>query len=49
MRICNRLFAALASLALIAAAANARAEVSEVSVAQQYGVSFLPLMWMEHN
>lgn len=27
----------------------ARAEVSEVNVAQQYGASFLPLMWMEHN
>ena len=29
--------------------AGARAEVSEVTIAQQYGVSFLPLMWMEHN
>ncbi len=30
-------------------AAPARAEVSEITVAQQYGVSFLPLMVMEHN
>jgi len=33
--------------ALIAVAGNARAEVSEITVAQQYGVSFLPLMVME--
>ena len=48
MRIRNRLFAAIA-ITLFAISAGARAEVSEVSVAQQYGVSFLPLMWMEHN
>jgi NitT/TauT family transport system substrate-binding protein len=30
-------------------AGGARAEVSELSVAQQYGVSFLPLMLMEKN
>ena len=40
------------SLALIGAlsfatAANVRAEVSEITVAQQYGVSFIPLMVME--
>jgi NitT/TauT family transport system substrate-binding protein len=29
------------------AAGNARAEVSEITIAQQYGVSFLPLMVME--
>ncbi len=28
---------------------RAGAEVGEVTIAQQYGVSFLPLMWMEHN
>src|SRR4029078_12625247 len=28
---------------------GARAEVSEITVAQQYGVSFLPLMMMEKN
>src|SRR5262245_40209158 len=30
-------------------AGGAKAEVSELSVAQQYGVSFLPLMLMEKN
>jgi NitT/TauT family transport system substrate-binding protein len=40
------------SLALVGAlsfatAANVRAEVSEITVAQQYGVSFIPLMVME--
>jgi NitT/TauT family transport system substrate-binding protein len=30
-------------------AGGARAEISELSVAQQYGVSFLPLMLMEKN
>lgn len=37
------LCAALASVAAI----GARAEVSEITIAQQYGVSFLPLMVME--
>ncbi len=37
-------FALLGALSLAA-----RAEVSEISVAQQYGVSFLPLMVMEKN
>src|SRR3954469_10617654 len=32
----------------LAAASPAAAEVSEITVAQQYGVSFLPLMLMEH-
>ena len=41
-----------ASLALgvalsLATVANVRAEVSEITVAQQYGVSFIPLMVME--
>ena len=31
----------------ITAATDIRAEVSEITVAQQYGVSFLPLMVME--
>jgi NitT/TauT family transport system substrate-binding protein len=34
---------------LVAGASAARAEVSEITVAQQYGVSFLPLMVMERN
>ena len=49
MRIRSRLFAAVATILLAAATAGARAEVGEVTIAQQYGVSFLPLMWMEHN
>lgn len=49
MRIRNRLFATFATLVFFVATANVRAEVSEVTIAQQYGVSFLPLMWMEHN
>ena len=39
---------AAVTLALLAAPA-ARAEVSEVTIAQQYGVSFLPLMVMERE
>jgi len=34
---------------LLAMPAAARAEVGEITVAQQYGVSFLPLMLMEHS
>jgi NitT/TauT family transport system substrate-binding protein len=37
------------ALLVLVTAASARAEVNEVTIAQQYGVSFLPLMWMEHN
>jgi NitT/TauT family transport system substrate-binding protein len=37
------------SLAVAATAPSAKAEVSEITVAQQYGVSFLPLMVMEKN
>ena len=40
-----RAFAALLGLATVAPAA--RAEVDEITIAQQYGVSFLPLMVME--
>src|SRR4051794_34881074 len=39
---------ALLVLAL-AAAPSAHAEVAEITVAQQYGVSFLPLMLMERD
>jgi NitT/TauT family transport system substrate-binding protein len=46
MKVVNRVV--LASL-LAAMAATATAEVSEISVAQQYGVSFLPLMVMERE
>jgi NitT/TauT family transport system substrate-binding protein len=38
-----------AAALVIASAVTARAEVSEITVAQQYGVSFLPLMVMERN
>jgi NitT/TauT family transport system substrate-binding protein len=40
---------ALAAIALVAVACGVRAEVSEITVAQQYGVSFLPLMVMERD
>lgn len=39
----------LVSFALIASAAPARAEMSEIKVAQQYGISYLPLMVMEEG
>jgi NitT/TauT family transport system substrate-binding protein len=38
-----------AAAALLAGIAQARAEVSEVTVAQQYGVAFLPFMIMERD
>ena len=44
MRIRSRLFAAFATLVLFFTVASVRAEVSEVTIAQQYGVSFLPLI-----
>ena len=34
---------------VLASVAGARAELSEVTIAQQFGVSFLPLMLMEHQ
>lgn len=40
---------AIASLAVGACAQSSRAEVSEISIAQTYGVSFLPLMVMERQ
>jgi NitT/TauT family transport system substrate-binding protein len=46
MRFGKVTIALCAALAAIVAG-NARAEVSEITIAQQYGVSFLPLMVME--
>lgn len=40
---------ALSAALLFAPGPNARAEVSEIIIAQQYGVSFLPLMVMQKN
>jgi NitT/TauT family transport system substrate-binding protein len=40
---------ALCAALMAAAATNVRAEVSEITIAQQYGVSFLPLMVMEKS
>ncbi len=37
------------SLSLAVVAATASAEMAEINVAQQYGVSFLPLMLMERD
>ena len=39
--------AAVVAVALFAAGAPARAEMAEINVAQQYGISYLPLMIME--
>jgi NitT/TauT family transport system substrate-binding protein len=44
MRFCKATIAVCAALAV---STMARAEVSEITIAQQYGVSFLPLMVME--
>ena len=41
------LWAASIAAALVALSASARAEVSELKVARQYGISYLPLMIME--
>src|SRR3954449_1353310 len=40
---------AILAAALVLAATGARAEVSEITIAQQFGVSFLPLMLMERD
>ena len=40
---------ALSALLLAVLAFSARAELGEINVAQQYGVSFLPLMVMERD
>ena len=42
-----RVAMAAAAFALLAAGAPARAEMAEINVAQQYGISYLPLMIME--
>jgi len=39
----------MAALLLLAGPAVARAELSEITIAQQFGVSFLPLMLMERD
>src|ERR1700704_2350185 len=39
----------LAALMLAATATAARAEIAEVTIAQQFGVAFLPFMLMERN
>src|SRR5947209_19341477 len=44
-----RLKAILATVLLFASASAARAEIAEITVAQQFGVSFLPLMLMERD
>ncbi|MDP4022854.1 ABC transporter substrate-binding protein [Methylobacterium sp. NEAU 140] len=50
MRISRRAAALIGAFAVLTAVtAPARAEVSEITVAQQYGVSFLPLMVMERR
>jgi NitT/TauT family transport system substrate-binding protein len=48
MKHCLRVLALVLALPF-AAAPNVRAEVGEITVAQQYGVSFLPLMVMQRN
>jgi sulfonate transport system substrate-binding protein len=40
---------AAAGLLLAASASSARAELAEITIAQQFGVSFLPLMLMERD
>jgi len=42
-----RVATAAAAFALLAAGAPVRAEMAEINVAQQYGISYLPLMIME--
>jgi NitT/TauT family transport system substrate-binding protein len=44
-----RKFSIVTTIALVFAGSAARAEVNELVVAQQYGVSFLPLMVMERE
>src|SRR5450631_1169604 len=48
MRFRQTIIALCAALTAMAAG-NVRAEVSEITIAQQYGVSFLPLMVMEKS
>ena len=43
-------FVSIAAAALLlAGTATSRAEVSEITIAQQFGVAFLPLMLMERD
>jgi NitT/TauT family transport system substrate-binding protein len=42
-------FTAIAAAALVLVSTAARAEISEITIAQQFGVSFLPLMIMERD
>jgi NitT/TauT family transport system substrate-binding protein len=44
-----KLTIAAASLLLAASASSPRAELAEITIAQQFGVSFLPLMLMERD
>jgi hypothetical protein len=44
-----RMRAIAAALLLFASATAPRAEVSEITIAQQFGVAFLPLMLMERD
>ena len=44
-----RLRSVISALLMLAGATSARAEVSEITIAQQFGVSFLPLMLMERD
>ena len=44
-----RVKAIAAALLVLASTAGGRAEVSEITIAQQFGVSFLPLMLMERD
>jgi len=42
-------FTTIAAAALVLASTAARAELAEITIAQQFGVSFLPLMLMERD
>src|SRR3954466_4052930 len=42
-------FTTIAAAALLASTVAGRAEISEITIAQQFGVSFLPLMLMERD
>src|SRR5437588_2682031 len=42
-------FTTIAAAALVLAGTAARAEIAEITIAQQFGVSFLPLMLMERD
>src|SRR6266478_1599330 len=44
-----RLKAIAAALVIAASATSYRAEISDITIAQQFGVSFLPLMLMERD